>query len=192
MKKTLITLTLFVVAATAAFAELKVATVDMAKLFDGYSRAKTVEAAMDAKIQKVSAEAQRRQNEGRAMVGQLEDLAQKYNNPALSQVARDAAKKQARDLEDRIEMKKNEFEKYRTDTSNALMKEQSDQRLQVYTEIQRVAAAVAHKQGASLVLNISEKTAAGLPVVVYSEKNWDITNAVLATLNAGAPKPAAK
>lgn len=185
MRKYLIAFTLFVFA-TATFAQVKIATVDLAKIFDGYSRAKTAEAAIEAKIQKATAETQRRQAEGRALVTQMQDLAQKYNNAALSQAARDVAKKQARELEDKIEAKKNEFERYQTDVRKNLMVEENSQRLKIYNEIQNAAIAVARKQGANIILNTSEKTAAGLPVVVYSEKNWDITNAVLNTLNAGA------
>lgn len=196
MKK-LLTLTLLAVAAS-AYAEVKVATVDMAKLFDGYNRAKTVQSAMESEIQKAASESQRRQNEGRQLLEQMDTLRQKYMNEALSKDAREAAKKQARDLEDKIEAKKNEFERFQMETRKALMQKETTQREKIYDEIQNAAIAVARKQGANVILNVSEKTAAGLPVVVYSDKSWDITDAVLRTLNASAPaaapapKPAAK
>lgn len=196
MKK-LLTLTLLAAAAS-AYAEVKVATVDMAKLFDGYNRAKTVQSAMESEIQKAASESQRRQNEGRQLLEQMDALRQKYMNEALSKDAREAAKKQARDLEDKIEAKKNEFERFQMETRKALMQKETTQREKIYDEIQNAAIAVARKQGANVILNVSEKTAAGLPVVVYSDKSWDITDSVLRTLNASAPaaapapKPAAK
>lgn len=191
MKKALITLTLLA-AAACAYAEVKVATVDMAKLFDGYNRAKAAQSAMESEIQKAGNEAQRRQNEGRQMLEQMDALRQKYSNEALSKDAREAAKKQARDLEDKIEAKKNEFERFQMETRKALVQKETAQREKIYDEIQNAAIAVARKQGANVILNVSEKTAAGLPVVVYSDKSWDITNAVLSTLNAsGGAAPAA-
>ncbi len=185
MKKLLTAFTLLTFA-LAAMAEVKVATVDMAKLFDGYGRAKTAEASIQGEIQKLTAETQRRQAEGRAMVSQLEDLGQKYNNAALALTALDAAKKQARELEDKIEARKVDFEKFQAQSRQELMQKEQTQRETIYNEIQRAAIAVARKQGANLIFNTSEKTTAGLPTVVYSDKNWDITAAVLSTLNAGA------
>ena len=183
MKKILI-LTLLVIASV-AHAEVKIATVDMAKLFDGYNRAKTVQANMEAEIQKTAGEIQRRQNEGRTMLQQMEALRQKFNNEALSKDAREAAKKQGRDLEDKIEAKRVEFERFQAESRKALLEKQNTQRERVYNEIQSATIAVARKQGATMILNTSDKTAAGLPVVVYTDKSWDITNAVLASLNAG-------
>ncbi len=190
MKKALLTLTLLA-AAVSAYAEVKVATVDMAKLFDGYNRAKAVQSAMEAEIQKAGTEAQRRQNEGRQMLEQMDSLRQKYANEALSKEAREAAKKQARELEDKVEAKKNEFERFQMETRKALMQKETTQREKIYDEIQNAAIAVARKQGANMILNVSEKTAAGLPVVVFSDKSWDITSAVLSTLNASGSAPAA-
>lgn len=188
MKKALIFTLLL--AAASAYAEVKVATVDMAKLFDGYGRAKAAQASMEAEFQKAASEAQRRQNEGRQMLEQMDALRQKYSNEALSKDAREAAKKQARDLEDKVEAKKNEFERFQMETRKALMQKETSQREKIYDEIQNAAIAVARKQGANVILNVSEKTAAGLPVVVYSDKTWDITNAVLSTLNASSPAAA--
>ncbi len=183
MKPTLI-LTSLLLAASAVFAEVKVATVDMAKLFDNYKRAKVVQTAIEGDIKKTADEAQRRQNEGLKMVQQLQDLRDKYANSALSQEARDTAKKQARTLEDQIEVKKNEFERFQSQSRQQLIEKQDSQRKKIYDEIQNAAVAVARQQGASLILNVSEKTAAGLPVVVYSDKSWDITDKVLSVLNA--------
>jgi Skp family chaperone for outer membrane proteins len=192
--KALTTLTLLCLAGS-AFAQVKVATVDMAKLFDGYNRAKAVEAAIEADLDKIASEVQRRQNEGRQMMEAMEDLRQKQMNTALAQEARDAAKKQARELEDKLEARRVEFEKFQADSRKSMAEKQRLQREKIYDEIQNAATAVARKQGANMVVNISEKTNAGLPVVVYSEPTWDITPSVLATLNAGssapAPKPAA-
>lgn len=187
MKKLLILSLLL--ATSFAFAQnsapVKIATIDMAKLFDEYNRAKTVQAGIEADIQKAAKEMERRQNEGRAMFQQMEALRQKFNNEALSKEARDAAKKQGRDLEDKIEAKRVEFEKFQADQRKALVEKQNVQREKIYDEIQNAAIAVAKKQGANAVLNVSEKTAAGLPVVVFTEKSWDITAQVLTTLNAG-------
>ena len=88
-------------------------------------------------------------------------------------------------MEDKIEAKKNEFERFQSQSRQALMQKEQTQRETIYNEIQRATVAVARKQGATLVLNTSEKTTAGLPTVVYSEKSWDITGAVLTTLNVG-------
>ena len=186
MKKTLLLLTLTLIAALPAFADVKVATVDMAKIFENYGRAKTAQATIDAELKKLASETAQRQAEGRALMAQIEALGQKYNNPALSQTARDDAKKQARDLEDRIESKKEDFDKFQAQSRQALAQKEQTQREFIYNEIQRAATAVARQQGASIVLNVSEKTAVGLPVVIYSNSQWDITSAVIASLNAGA------
>jgi outer membrane protein len=184
MKKTLL-FTLMVAAASVAFAEVKVATLDMAKIFDNYNRAKTAQNNIEAEMERLGKEAQRRQNEGRDLSTQLLELQKKYNNEALSKDARESAKKQARDVEDKLEAKSADFQKFQMESRKMISEKQDNQRLKIYGEIQNAAITVARKQGASLILNISDKTAAGLPVVIYSDKTWDITDKVISTLNAG-------
>ena len=185
MKKSLLLSLTFLAIAASAFAQVKVATVDMAKLFDGYTKAKAAEASIQGDIEKLGSEAQRRQTEGRDLVQQLQDLQTKAGNAALSQAARDSAKKQAVALEDKLEARRIEFEKFQSTSRENLAEKESTQRIKIYGEIQAAATAVARRHGATVVLNVSEKTAAGLPAVVYSDKNYDITSEVLATLNAG-------
>jgi Skp family chaperone for outer membrane proteins len=158
----------------------------MAKIFDSYGRAKAATAFIESEGQKIGAELNRRQAEGRNLAAQLETLAAKYNNTALSQTAREDAKKQARSIEDKIDAKREEFEHYQAQARQTLAQKEQTQRETVYNEIQRAVTAVAHRQGATLVLNVSEKTVVGLPAVVYSDPKWDITSSVIATLNAGA------
>jgi Skp family chaperone for outer membrane proteins len=187
MFKKLLILTLAL--STAALqAQVKVATVDMARLFDGYTKAQAAEASIKADIQKTSDQIASMQKEGRTLADNLVTLQQKAGNTSLTQEARDQAKAQAADLEKELEQKRISFEKFQNDSRRALVQKEDTQRQTVYREIQNASTAVANKMGATVVLNVSEKTVGnGLPTIVYSDKSYDITDAVLKTLNAGTP-----
>ena len=55
-------------------------------------------------------------------------------------------------------------------------------------EIKKVALEVADENGRNFVLDSSGITAVGVPVILYSDPKWDITDEVLEKINADAPE----
>jgi outer membrane protein len=153
-----------------ATAEVKVGVVDIAKLFDESPQAKVVQEGLRAEFQP-------RLTQLVAQEQALKTSNEKYQKDAAT-MAPDQRTKAEKDLRDRareIERKKGELQ----DDSNAKRQEEMNklQRL-LFGEVREYAKA----QNYDIVI------AEG---VLYATPTVDITSAVLASLQARAPKPAA-
>jgi len=185
MKKLATILLVGLLAALNASAELKVAIIDMERVFDGYKKVESIEGQLKKEIERTANQLDSKRNEGIAMVKKMEELQAKQNNPALSEEARLAAKQQARQIEDTLEKKRADFEKLSTEARKSLANKEKAQRESIYNEIQRAAVAIANKNGATIILDKSAKGTAGFPMIVYNQGGIEITDNVLALLNAG-------
>ena len=161
--------------------------VDVGAVFNGSNEAQAAQMKFTSAVESANKEITSKIQDATAVAKDAQDLNTKVSNPALTQDARDQYQKD-------LDAKKKEFDEAQTDITNykSTMEQELQERRQsiVQTQfdaIKVVVIDIAKKRKASLVLNSS-----GLSVVYY-DKSMDITNDVLAVLNAGttAPKPVA-
>ncbi|GHC08336.1 OmpH family outer membrane protein [Cerasicoccus arenae] len=181
MRKLLITLLAFS-AINMAFAETPVIlTVNVAKLYDGYWKAKEAEAKFQSSIENAQQEIQSMITEGMAMTEKLQALQAESGSPAISKDRKDEIAQEAQTQIQAIQQKERDVNAFRQKTDRQLQ-----QRRQAITElhlsdIQEVVTEVAEEKGADLVLNTQ-----GL-AVVFSKESMDVTDDVLTKLNAAKP-----
>ncbi len=180
--------TLFtVLLAAGAAAQTKIGTIDLRRVFDDYFKTK----AADAKLKE---EAGGLDKDRKVLMDQYQKLTEEYkkaldaaNSMAVSADERDKNKKsaEAKLLEIR-ELEQNITQFDRTARGN-LEEKQRQLRDRILEEIRAVVSQRAKSGGYNLVIDSAAESANRTPVVLYNTGENDITDGVLATLNASAP-----
>jgi len=199
LKKLIPVIVLFV--GTSAFAQFRIATVDLGRVFTNYWKTKQAQTAIDehrADIEKTGKEMlatfKKSQDEYQKILDSVKD-------PALSSEEKDKRKKEAEDkLKDLNDQKESlqEFDRGSTTSLQEQVKRTSEN---IISDIRTAISARAKIDGYTLVIDTTSKTMNGTPVVLYCVPgDNDLTDAVIKQINAGAPvdtpkadeKPAAK
>jgi outer membrane protein len=190
-------LVLFAMLETAAHAQIKIATVDLSRVFTNYWKTKQADAALqDMKAEMTKSDKEMLDTRQKS-IDSYQKLLADANNQVLSSDEREKRKKSAeeklKELKD-LEQSIGQFEQQ----AKVRLSEQSlRMRDNLLVEI-RAAVNSKGKAGTyTLILDSAAQTADRTPVMLYSTAE-DITDGVLAQLNAGAPidveekKPASK
>jgi len=171
-----------------ASAELTVLTVNMQKLFDGYYKSAEANERLESIREQAVTEAQEREQELQAMAEGIRTMQEDLQNPVLSDDSK--AEKQA-ELQARAEegrRKQAEFQQWQQQTMNNLNQQSQQIRESLIEEIIKVVNDIALKDyGADLVLDTSDIVGSGVPTVLYSDSDLDITSKVMTKINEDAP-----
>jgi outer membrane protein len=178
-------------AALHAQATLKVVVVDMAKVYDTHYKTEEANA-------KFNDAAQRAQEQLEQINKQIQSAADEYKSlveQAKSPMANDQAKAKAgedanRKMED-IQRLNNEAQNFRANTQRSLQQRAKNHRDLIMDEIMKVVNDISRAKGATLVLDKSGPSILGIPVVLYSDPSYDITEDVVKEVNKDRPAPAA-
>ena len=143
-----------------AFAkELKVAYVDLAKIFDEYKKTKDSEKVLEEK-------GKGKEDERAKMIGEVKKL--KDEQALLSEKAK--SEKQGA-----IDMKIKALQEYDTKTRNELMKDRNDMLGGIMKDIEKVVGDYAKINGYDIVLNSR--------MLLYGSDQYDLTSEILTRLN---------
>lgn len=180
--------TLFLgVAASPALAQGKVGTVKLRSLFDGYYKTRLA----DAKIKERAAELDKDMEDlaGRykALEAEQKEAAAKADDLAASREERD--RRRALAEQKLLELKNMEAEvvKFRRTAETSLREQQNRMRSRVLEEIQAEIDAQAKAGGYYLVINKEADDRNETRIIMYHTGENDLTESVLARLNASAP-----
>jgi Skp family chaperone for outer membrane proteins len=168
-------------------AQPKIAVIDLKKVFDGYWMTKQA----DTKLKERAAELDKTR---KGMVEDYQKAGEEYkklvegtSDPALSTEEREkrktSAEKKLLELKE-IEQSVNLFDR----TSRTTLSEQQRRmRDRILEDVREVINAKAKASGFTLVLDTAAESANQTPVVIYSNGENDLSDAVLSDLNAKAP-----
>jgi Skp family chaperone for outer membrane proteins len=170
-----------------ACAQGKFATVDLKKLFEKYYKKQQAQVVIDDKKSDLEKEIKSMLNEYDKTNSVYQKLLGDAQDPVLSAEERDKRKKSAeqafkqlKDLEDAIR----KFQR----TAESNLDEQRTRLIDnIVTEIRTVVTAKAKLAGYAFVFDTSATSFNRTPVVLYSDNQNDITDAILGELNRGAP-----
>ena len=172
---------------SSALAQQKIATVDMRKLFDGYWKTKQAEAALNDRKSELD-------KEDRSFLDNLHkdrDAYQKLldtaNDQAISADERDKRKQAAADKYTEIQNSQATIVQFERQAQATLAEQTQRMRTSIIDEITAAVSAKAKAAGYTMVLDLAGQSVNQTPVVLYSDGQNDLTAAVLAQLNAGAP-----
>jgi len=171
-----------------AWAQTRIATVDMTKLFDGYYRTKQARAALDERKAGI-------EKEHANMLEDLQKLKEQYrttlagaNDQAVSPGERDTRRKLSEDKLKELKKSEDNLLDYERSAQSTYNDQKSRVMEKVFEEIRSVLQAKARSDGYALVLDVAAIGPNGTPVVLYhNDKDNDLTQAILDQLNAAAP-----
>jgi outer membrane protein len=189
--KWLAALLLLSLLAGSASAQTKIATIDLKKVFENYWKKKQAEASLKEQGADKEREFNNLRTEYNKMNDDYQSLESSANDNTISLEERDKRKRAASDKLKQLRDQAALVEQYRNQSA-AVLKETGERMTKnILKEIQNVVAGKAKAAGFTLVVDTAAEGLSG-PVVLYSNNENDMTDAVLLQLNATAPGETSK
>lgn len=165
-------------------ADLKVAVVDMRKVFQDYEKTKVVEKKLQEQMDTFRDYSKKLAAQIQTLKKEFETVRdQSQNNFALTPAEQQNKKMKARELYERLAIKDAELKSYAKSRQEQIRTSYEKLRNEILGEIRVVVSAQAHLQGFDLVLDHSGSTSNEISPVVYFNPTLDITKIVLDNLN---------
>jgi len=192
---------LILLISTSAFAEYKIATVDLGRVFTNYWKTKQAQIVIDetkSDIEKSGKELLTTFNKSKE---DYQKMLETVNDPAVSTQERDKRKKAAEDKLKDLKDQDDNLQQFDRASRASLEEKLKRTRDNIVSDIRTAVSAKAKTDGYTLVIDTAAQSVNGTPVILYSVPgDNDITEAVIKQINMGAPmdtsktddKPAAK
>jgi outer membrane protein len=178
--------TLFSVAAFSAatlFAQaqpaLKVAVVDIGKIFEGHHEFQEQQEKLKGLETKVQEELARMAKEGTAQAEKFKELDEQSKNPVLTAEARKAAEGDAQKQLSMVRKAEQDFNQYRNEVTREIQQNMNSFQQLLIEKISKVATEVAKKKGATILV--------GKGATIYVDPAFDITEEVVAEIARTRP-----
>jgi outer membrane protein len=181
------------IAATAAQAQSaqKIMVVDIAKVYESHYKTAEQNALLQADQKKASEELQRRAKEIDGVVAELKDMEEQLQNPVTTDEAKKKIQEEgSKKLQD-LQGKQREAQGMQSNLQRLFQERIGQFRALLLDEISKVAADVAKKKGATFLVDKSGPSVIGVPVFLYTDASVEITDAVIAEINASKPASSA-
>ena len=174
------------VASAAGAAELRVATVDLDKVFTAHPKTQAAEAELKKAEEAIQGEMEKMLAEGRALEETAAKLIDAARNPMLNEEARLKKRDEAEDKKTELQ----EFQVRVRRTQETKLKQMREQLMKtrqgIVDELTVAVADFAKAEGYDLVLDRSGMTMNAVPMLVYSNPELDVTDRLIERLKAGA------
>ncbi len=170
-----------------ALAQTKIATVDLKKLFDNYYKTKLAQAAIQERASQLDKDDKSMKDDLKKGSDDYQKLVQQANDQALSADERDRRKQSADDKLKQLQASKSAIDQFERQAQTTLSEQRQRMRDNILVEIKAAVATKAKAANNTLVFDTAAETVNGTMAVIYSSNDDDLTDAVLAQLNAGAP-----
>ena len=170
-----------------AWAEGRIAIVDLRKVFDGYWKKRQAEAALKERQNDMEKEDRNMVDDYKKAKDEYQSLLGSANDQAVSSEERDKRKTAAEDKLRRMKEMEESIAQYERQARTTIMEQSDRMRANLLKDITNVVSAKAKVAGFSLVIDIASETVNRTPMVLFSNNENDITDSVLQQLNATAP-----
>jgi outer membrane protein len=179
-------LLLFAMMQGVASAQMRIATVDLSRVFTNYWKFKQADTALQDMRSEMSKSYDELKKTGEKANETYNGLLAEANNQVLSSEERDKKKKAAEEkLREMGEIRRT-MEQFEKQAFTRLQEQRSRMRENLLTEINAVVKSRGKAGNYTLVFDSAGKTADQTPIILYTTAE-DITDSILAQLNAGAP-----
>lgn len=174
-------------AGLASAADQKIGTVDLRKVFDKYY--KTIQSTASLKLEAADMEKERKQmmDNAERHKGDWQKLIDKANDQAVSSEERDKSKKAAEEKYVELESDKQSITEFDRAASSRLREKELQRRDAIVKEIRAILNVDAKAGGYTMVLDPSGESGNMVPVVLYTNGQNDLTDALIKELNSTAP-----
>jgi outer membrane protein len=170
-----------------AWAQGRIATVDLRKLFDNYWKTKQADAALKDRAADMEKEHKNMLDDWKKAKEDYQGLLTSANDLAVSSEERERRKKAAEDKLKYIKDTEDTISQYERQARATLDEQRRRMRDNILAEIRNVVNARAKSSGYTLVVDTAAESFNNTPVVLFSSNDNDLTTTVLDQLNAGAP-----
>ncbi len=185
MKKWLLMLACAFCAVSLSAAEMKIAVIDMGRVFQEYSKTKINEAKLKKQAEIFKDYSTRLSDQLKKLQEEFKDLRDASQNMAFTAAERENRRLNAADKYAQVTAKEKELRDYNREKQAELRAEYEKMRDGIIKDIEKVVAAKCVTEGYMLVLDKSGKTLNNIPTVIYHNPILDITTPVIKTLNTG-------
>jgi outer membrane protein len=170
----------------------KIGTVDMRKLFSDYWKTKQADTALNARKAELDKEDQGFIEDLKKARDEYQKLLDGANDQAISADEREKRKQAAADKYRQITDSGTTIAQFERQAQATLVEQSQRMRANILNEIKAAVAAKTKAAGYAMVFDVASETVNQTPIILYSSGENDLTSAVLAQLNAGAPVDLAK
>ena len=170
-----------------ALAQTKIATVDLKKLFDNYYKTKLAQASIQDRAAQFDKDDKSMKDDLKKGGDEYQQLLQQANDQALSAEERDKRKQAADDKMKQLQTNRATIDQFERQAQTTLGEQRQRMRENILIEIKAAVTAKAKSGGYTLVFDTAAETVNGTLTIVYTNGDNDLTDAILAQLNAGAP-----
>jgi outer membrane protein len=189
LKKTLATAVVVCALALPAAGQTRIGTIDLRKVFDHYVKRDRAQAALKKREADMDKEYKGFTDDYNKTKDEYTALLTASQDQGKSQQERDKAKTAAEAKLLELKTSENTIRTYRENAADQLDSQKKRLRDELLQDIQAVVNAKAKANGYTLVIDTAADSFNQTPVILYSSGENDMTDAVLAQLNAGAPPP---
>jgi outer membrane protein len=175
-------------------AQTRVATVNLQKVFDKYWRTDQASTALKDRFAELAKTHQEMMNDYKKQKEEYQKLLEDSNNQAVSSQERDRRKKAAEDKLKDLKTTEDSITQFDRQADTTISEQKTRMRKNLLDEIKPAIEIKAKAGGYSLVVDTEARTYVPdpggpyyTPTVLYCNETNDLTDAVIAQLNAGAP-----
>jgi outer membrane protein len=176
-----------ILCAGVARAEIKIATVDLRKVFDNYYKTKQADEILKKEADDVQKDRKDMVDKYKKLEDDWKALISRANDQALSSDERDKAKQQGQTKLVELRETEQAVNDYDRVAQQKLFEKKKTKWDAIVTEIRGVVTAKCKTAGYNLVLDSSGDTMNNTPMVLYTDGQNDVTDMILKELNATAP-----
>lgn len=185
---------------SSAWAQGKIATVDLKRLFENYWKTKQASASLDDRKKDMEKEDKNMMDDYKRMKDDYQTILTAAGDQNIAPEEREKRKKNSEDKLKQLKDLEETIVQYERQARTTLVEQNQRMRSNILNEIRTVVTAKAKAGGFSLVLDTAAQSGDATPMVLFSNNENDMTDAVLTELNRTAPaelpkteaKPAAK
>jgi outer membrane protein len=172
---------------SAVAADAKIGTIDLQKVFAEYYKTKLANAAIEDEVSGLRKDNKALIEEHTKAVDEYKKALDEANNQAVSADEREKRKKEAEGKLIKINDLRQTIEQFEKTAKSNIEEKLRQSREKIIKEIREVIATKSKAGGMSMVFDSSTSELGRLPVVLYTNGTNDLTDEILAQLNANAP-----
>ena len=166
---------------------LKIVTVDIGKIFDGHYKTEEQMAKLKDAQTKAQEELERMVKEANQLVEQYKETMDQSKNSLLTPEARSKAEGDSQKMMEDIQRRNADLQNFQNNTRQSLQQRFNNFRSILLDEISKKVTEIAKGKGATLVVDKSGPSLAGIPPVIYADAAYDITDEIMAAVNKDRP-----
>jgi outer membrane protein len=185
-------LILVILSTNPVWAQSRIATVDLRKVFDNYWKTKQADAALKERAADMEKEHTNMLNDWKKAKEDYQAVLASASDQAVSADEREKRKKAAEDKLKYIKDTEESIAQYERQARSTLDEQRKRMRENILGEIRNVLNAKGKASGFSLVIDTAAESLNNTPIVLFTNNENDLTDVLLSQLNLGAPPETAK